>query len=86
MTLGKDKVGHFMVCFLITVTGGLALPIGGYEAIGVGAIVAMVWGFDKERRDSEEPGNKFDWYDILADAIGTLVGVLVCVARLNSWF
>lgn len=31
----------------------------------------------KEYGDSKAPGNKWDWYDILADAIGIVTGLLL---------
>lgn len=77
--MGKyyDKLEHLMLCFFITVIVGIltALCGGGLAgAIWAGAGTAMGAGFGKEFGDSAG-GGKFDWYDVLADAIGVLLGV-----------
>lgn len=60
----SDKVKHFAVCAL----GSAVFGIG----FGIGA------GLAAEYKDKAW-GGKWDWYDILADALGTIVGGLIHV-------
>ena len=62
MKIPKDKILHFAVCLIAAIIHPM-LAIG--LAIG------------KEYGDSKAPGNKWDWWDILADAIGIAVGSVV---------
>lgn len=57
-----DKVKHFAVCLL----GSMFLGVG----FGIGA------GLAAEYKDKAW-GGKWDWYDLLADALGTVVGGVV---------
>lgn len=57
-----DKVKHFAVCF-----GGTAIFGVGF---GIGA------GLAAEYKDKAW-GGKWDWYDIAADALGTVAGALI---------
>ena len=43
--------------------------------LGIGLAVGLSVG--KEYGDSKAPGNKWDWYDILADVIGIVIGLLL---------
>lgn len=57
--IGKDKYKHFGVCLIASV-------IHPFLAIGL--------AIGKEYGDSKAIGNKWDWYDILADIIGIVIG------------
>ncbi len=52
--------------------------IWGYvvSAIGAGASIALALGIGKELNDSGT-GRKWDWKDLLADAAGILIGILI---------
>ena len=63
MKIGKDKWLHFGVCAGASVVS---------PWLGVGL------GLGKEYGDSKAVGNRWDWLDILADALGVGVG---CVIR-----
>lgn len=63
MTIGKDKLEHFAVCLIP------ALVFGGY-----GVILSTGLAIGKEYGDSKAIGNKWDWLDIVADALGIIVG------------
>lgn len=58
----KDKWKHFGVCLI-------AALISTWFAIGL--------GIGKEYGDSKAKGNKWDWWDILADGIGVIVGGVI---------
>ena len=61
---GKDKVKHFCVCLVLAVI----CPI-------VAAVVAVA----KEVHDERTDGNHWCWKDILADAVGIVLGSAVHV-------
>lgn len=66
----KDKLLHFIVNLIVVLSiGWINLPL----AIGLAAGLSI----GKEYGDSKAPGNKWDWYDILADAIGIVIGLLL---------
>ena len=57
-----DKVKHFIVCFIGTIIFGIGFGIGA--------------GLAAEYKDKAW-GGKWDWYDLLADALGTIAGGVV---------
>lgn len=57
--LGKDKLKHFLVCFVIAV---------------ISPLVALGAAMGKEYGDSNALGNHWCWWDVMYDAIGILVG------------
>lgn len=74
---GKDKYIHFGVCLAIAyvarvVFGWMSVPV--IVAALIGFCCAMCTGIGKEYGDKLAPGNKWDWYDIIADALGALIG------------
>lgn len=60
--IGKDKILHFGVNCLFALFGLYGV------FFGLGASVGKEYG------DSKAKGNKWDWYDIVADCIGLIVG------------
>lgn len=78
----QDKIQHFSVCFTcVVVLGWLAKvvlgPIGQIVGLVLGTFIAIAWGFWKEIDDSDHPGNKFDWWDILADCLGIIMAWVI---------
>ena len=70
MPVNKDKLLHFIVNLIVVLSiGWINLPLA------IGLAVGLSVG--KEYGDSKAPGNKWDWYDILADAIGIVIGLLL---------
>lgn len=69
--MSKDKLLHFLVCFVSTVIVGL---IVGKAA---GAIGATGLSIGKEYGDSQAPENRWDNWDLLADLAGIIVGLIV---------
>lgn len=66
----KDKLLHFIVNLVVVLSiGWINLPL----AIGL----AVGLSLSKEYGDSKAPGNKWDWYNILADAIGIVIGLIL---------
>lgn len=66
-----DKVYHFLANFVMGLTAFLSVPF----AIGL----CLGASFGKEYGDSKAPGNKWDWLDILADALGAAAGIGVAL-------
>lgn len=58
----KDKWQHFGVCLVASIIS---------PWLGIGLAIGKEYG------DSKAVGNKWDWQDILADAIGVLVGGVI---------
>lgn len=66
----SDKLQHFFVCLGSTLLIGLFSPIAA-TAFTLGL------GLGKEFGDSRAVGNKWDWWDILADICGVAAGAFV---------
>ena len=75
-----DKVLHFFACLLATITASVATFWRGmWYSITAGSLFALGLGLGKEFGDSRAPGNRWDWYDILADLLGIAAGVGILV-------
>lgn len=59
---GKDKAKHFCVCLVLA---------------SICPIVAVVVAIVKEVRDERTEGNHWCWKDIVADAVGVVLGTVV---------
>lgn len=79
MAISKDKIYHFIVCFLIVIICGritvfLEHPID----YGIGFLSGICAGFLKELYDEfKKDSTGFDWNNILADFLGSLLGLLI---------
>ena len=71
--IGKDKIKHFIVGFLITF--GFSFLLHWLLSFWIGSVV----GVGKEVSDSRKGGSGFDNYDLFATAGGSLCGVLTSV-------
>lgn len=69
--IGKDKWLHFEVCLIAAI-------INPWFAAGL--------AIGKEYGDSKASGNKWDWWDILADACGIIMGSIIhfCIILLYN--
>ena len=79
MNIGKDKIQHLAVCAEIAAASAYTVKTAGAPSIPscvAGFISGMSAGFGKEYGDKNAPRNKWDWLDVVADAIGSLVGCL----------
>ena len=82
--IGQDKFLHAGVCFLATVVVAVSMFfLGEAGAILCGAWFALGLGLGKEYGDSKAQGNRWDWMDIVADAIGILVAVGIVLLVYN---
>ncbi len=82
MKIATDKVKHFLACAAISFTAS-TVEFGAeyHNAWIAGFIAGMAIGVGKEYGDSCAHGNKWDWSDIGADAVGSIIG-----ATLGSMF
>lgn len=82
----RDKKIHFAVCLVIAFIVSFALGIIGDGALYAslsGFIAAMGTGIGKEVGDYYAPGNKWDWLDIAADAIGAVIGCAIALLQMS---
>lgn len=74
----NDKLLHLICCFIISFC--IAQINGSQGIIFIGLInsflCGLLIGVGKEYGDSKAEGNTWDWHDIIADAIGALLGSL----------
>jgi uncharacterized protein YfiM (DUF2279 family) len=82
MKIATDKVKHFLACAAISFTAS-TVEFGAeyHNAWIAGFIAGMAIGVGKEYGDSCAHGNKWDWSDIGADVVGSIIG-----ATLGSMF
>lgn len=76
-----DKICHALSCALITIViTGMMLKVteGLVFSLIEGAAVAVLVGVYKELVDKYD-GEEFDKMDLLADCIGTVIGVILSV-------
>lgn len=66
----SDKLKHCLVNLLVMLIAG---SINIWLGIGLAAGLSL----GKEYGDSKAPDNKWDWYDILADTIGIVIGLIL---------
>ena len=65
MGIRGDYILHFMACFALSLLGSY------------GAAVAIGLGIGKEYGDKYAAGNRWDWTDIAADALGIITGLTI---------
>ena len=71
-----DKFLHFCACCGATiVVSACTFFLGKTSSIFCGGLFALGLGLGKEYGDSKSPGNKWDWWDIVADLIGIACGI-----------
>ena len=70
MLLHKDKLYHFGICFMVSI-------FNPWLAVGL--------ALGKEYGDSKAQGNTWSWCDILADALGVILGGLIGIlVKINT--
>ena len=80
MKLQRDKALHFAACATVSfvMAIGMALLSGDFLCATVsGFCSGVAIGVGKEYGDSKAAGNKWDWYDLLADVIGSIIGAIL---------
>lgn len=90
-----DYILHFGVCFLSTSIIGI-LPflvvnyflgyIPGIVASLFGAVFAAGLSIGKESGDKNNPNSGWSWSDLIADALGILVGLIICFLTICCLF
>lgn len=73
-----DKKKHFGYSFIIAFLCGLiawGIRMNPLEIFYSGFGIAMAAGVGKEYGDKLSPSNRWDWYDVLADTLGSLAGI-----------
>ena len=79
MKIEKDKIQHMTVCAQIAAASAYMVKSAGAPSIPscvAGFLSGISAGVGKEYGDKKAPGNKWDWLDIVADALGSLAGSL----------
>ena len=84
--MGKDKILHALICMVAAFAGYgfMRLFFDFAPSIVASWLLPAGLGVGKEYGDSKATGNKWDWEDIVADLIGTLLAVFVIL--LVHWF
>jgi VanZ family protein len=76
ISIGNDKLGHFLAyAVLMTNVGLLTFKRNLLFRVGIG--FSLAYGLLMELGQCFVPGRTFSVYDLLANAIGVLIGVLV---------
>lgn len=76
----KDKKKHFGYSFAIAFFCGLIaflIKMNPLEIFYSGFGIAMAVGLGKEYGDKMSPTSIWNWYDIAADALGSLAGISI---------
>lgn len=72
MNIGRDKLEHSIISYLIVIT------FAHLASLGWGIFFGLCFAFGKELYDQlAEGGTGFDMEDLLADIVGIIIGVLV---------
>ena len=71
----RDKILHFLVCLGACVAVSLGMFfLGNWSSVCCGLFFALGLGLGKEYGDSKASGNRWDWWDIVADVLGAAAG------------
>ena len=80
MKIASDKIKHFTACALVSFITSIAEVILGAtfsHALIAGFIAGVAVGVGKEYGDKCAPGNRWDWMDIAADVLGSVLGAAI---------
>lgn len=79
MKIAKDKVLHFsvnlIVCYVTAII--VYIPADLVCAANAGFFMAAGMSIGKEYGDSKAAGNHWCWWDILADYLGNICGLIL---------
>ena len=78
MALGKDKIIHATVCCVATIGMSLITAFFG-KAVSLvsGTAFSLGLGLGKECGDFFNPKSEWDWKDLVADLVGTAIGLFL---------
>jgi uncharacterized protein YfiM (DUF2279 family) len=80
MKVASDKIKHLVVCVIVGfMASALEAAYGANytQSFFAGYMAGIAIGVGKEYGDKCNPYNKWDWQDIGADALGSIVGAAV---------
>lgn len=86
----NDKLLHIAVCSLVAVIAAVITYLADKCAdkaltlAVVGCICALSIGIGKEFGDSVNPNDYWDWWDILADVVGMVVGAILIILMFKN--
>ena len=77
----QDKLLHINVCFVISffIVKAISPLVGLIASLIIANITTIIIGYFKEKKDNKEPDNKFDKKDIIADAVGSIIGSIFAI-------
>lgn len=71
LIIAKDKQLHFIICAVISLLVGII-----FRSVIAGMFIALYVGMLKELYDVSVKKSEWDIYDLLADLVGGIVGVI----------
>lgn len=77
MKIPQDKIKHFTACAILSFSVAAVESCLGaqfHNAWLAGFIAGIAIGVGKEYGDKCAEGNDWDWLDIVADSVGSIVG------------
>ena len=92
--LRGDYILHFGVCSLSTSVIGIVSflvvnhffgHVPGIVASLFGAVFALGLGIGKEAGDKNNPKSGWSWSDLIADALGILIGLILLVLTIKNY-
>ena len=76
VSVGNDKLGHFIAYSVLTINIGL-ITLHSSKQLLIGIIGALAYGALMEWGQSFVPGRSVSFYDMIANATGVAIGTLV---------
>lgn len=86
MKIPQDKIKHFCACAILAFSvSAIESCLGAqyHNAWLAGFIAGIAIGVGKEYGDKCAEGNEWDWLDIVADSIGSIIGA--SLGSVLSW-
>ena len=83
ISIGNDKIGHFIAYAVLTTIIGL-IWYPKLKSFGVGVVLAILYGALIEIGQYFIPGRSMSGYDILANSGGVLLGVIITIVFSKS--
>lgn len=80
MKIQRDKIFHFAACAMTALLIAVVIVLLSKDllcAVVAGLYSGIAIGVGKEYGDFKAVGNKWDWYDLLADIIGSVFGSVI---------
>lgn len=80
MKIAKDKIQHFIVNMIVSYVTGIVVYIYTADVVCAGIagfFHAAGMSTGKEYGDSKATGNHWCWWDILADFMGNIFGLIL---------